>query len=160
SSAQLSTFPSRSDIKMPDTKRIISPGHPVAITTYMAAAFGGLLPVSGLAEAKGMTDAFCSRVVSLGGTLAFVSGLRVATMALLSRYQEPAHRTLRVACIAVAVACLCWGFYEVALVMGNAFNQVLFTQNWVTWPALGFFWRAIEIIRETRRVRREPKVGE
>ena len=145
---------------MPDTKRIISPGHPVAITTYMAAAFGGLLPVSGLAEAKGMTDAFGASAVSLLGTLAFVSGLLVATMALLSRYQEPTRHTLRVECIAVAVACLCWGFYEVTLVMGNGFNQVLFTQNWVTWPALGFFWRAIEIVREIRRVRREPKVGE
>src|SRR5699024_3728832 len=108
---------------MPDTKRIISPGHPVAITTYMAAAFGGLLPVAGRGEANGINDAFGCSVVSLWGTLAFVSGLLVATMALLSRYQEPTHRTLRVECIAVAVACLCWGFYEVTLVMGNGFNQ-------------------------------------
>lgn len=145
---------------MPDTKRIISPGHPVAIATYTAGAFGGLLPVTGLAEAKAMTDAFGPTAVTLWGGVAFATGLLVAAVALLSRYQDPTPRLLRVECVSLAILGACWAFYEVTLVHGNGFDQVLFTQNWVTWPALGFIWRAIEIVREIRRVRRDPSVGD
>lgn len=145
---------------MRDSRRIISPGNEVAITTYIAGAFGGLLPVVGLAEAKSMTDMLGPSLVTLWGGVAFAAGLLVAAVALLSRFQDPTKTLLIVECVTLTILGVCWGFYEYTLVAGNGFNQVLFTQNWVTWPAIGFLWRAFEITRDVRRARRDPKVGD
>lgn len=145
---------------MPNTVRVTSPGHPVAITTYVAGGFGGFLPLMGLADAKAMTALFGSQFVATWGAIAFVAGLIVASVAFLSRFQPVSQGLLRVEYVTLVVLAICWMTYEVTLVAGNGFNQVLFTQNWVTFPAIGFAWRGVEAILEVRRVRRGPRVGD
>lgn len=140
--------------------RLTSPGHLAALALYLAGAFGGLITMLGLAEAKSMTDMVGIDFVQVWGGVTFVAGLLVASVAVIARFDLPSRSRLAIECMALAVLFLCWLWYEITLVYGNGFDKVLFTQNFVTWAFIGYVARAVEIPFEIRRVRVEPKVGE
>lgn len=146
---------------MPDgTVRLTSPGHPAAVFTYLTGAFIGAITITGLAEAKSMTDIAGSDLVLVWASIATAAGLLAAAMGLIGRVEPPSQSRLRIELVSLAVLSLSYLWYEITLVVGNGISSVLITQGLATGIFLGSAARAVEILLEVRRVRIEPKVGE
>lgn len=146
---------------MPDvTVRLTSPGHPAAVFTYLTGAFIGAITITGLAEAKSMTDIAGSDLVLVWASIATAAGLLAAAMGLIGRVEPPSQSRLRIELVSLAVLSLSYLWYEITLVVGNGISSVLITQGLATGIFLGSAARAVEILLEVRRVRIGPKVGE
>lgn len=146
---------------MPDgTVRLTSPGHPAAVFTYLTGAFIGAITITGLAEAKSMTDIAGSDLVLVWASIATAAGLLAAAMGLIGRVEPPSQSRLRIELVSLAVLSLSYLWYEITLVVGNGISSVLITQGLATGIFLGSAARAVEILFEVRRVRIEQKVGE
>ena len=146
---------------MPDgTVRLTSPGHPAAVFTYLTGAFIGAITITGLAEAKSMTDIAGSDLVLVWASIATAAGLLAAAMGLIGRVEPPSQSRLRIELVSLAVLSLSYLWYEITLVVGNGISSVLITQGLATGIFLGAAARAVEILFEVRRVRIGPKVGE
>lgn len=146
---------------MPDgTVRLTSPGHPAAVFTYLTGAFIGAITITGLAEAKSMTDIAGSDLVLVWASIATAAGLLAAAMGLIGRVEPPSQSRLRIELVSLAVLSLSYLWYEITLVVGNGISSVLITQGLATGIFLGSAARAVEILFEVRRVRIGPKVGE
>ena len=146
---------------MPDgTVRLTSPGHPAAVFTYLTGAFIGAITITGLAEAKSMTDIAGSDLVLVWASIATAAGLLAAAMGLIGRVEPPSQSRLRIELVSLAVLSLSYLWYEITLVVGNGISSVLITQGLATGIFLGSAARAVEILFEVRRVRIEQRVGE
>lgn len=145
---------------MTDTIRLTSPGHPTALLVYLGASFVGVATIAGLTTVVSMTEILGSDGVIVWSGITAVAGLIAAAVALIGRIDSPTESRLKVELVSLTILFLSYLWYEITLVIGNGFGNVVVTQVLAHVIFLGCGARAIEVIAEIRRVRREPKLGD
>src|SRR5699024_2050481 len=159
-SAPPSIYRERGDMMPDGTVRLTSPGHPAAVFTYLTGAFIGAITITGLAEAKSMTDIAGSDLVLVWASIATAAGLLAAAMGLIDRGEPPSYSRLRIEFVSSAVLSLSFLGYVITSVVCNALCSLLISYGLATGMFLGAAACAVEILFEVRRVRIGSKVGE
>lgn len=145
---------------MTDPIRLTSSGHPTAIFNYLGASFVGVATIAGLTTVISMTEILGKDGVTVWAGVTSVAGLIAAAIALIGRFDSPTESRLRIEWVSLTILFLSYLWYEITLVIGNGFGNVVVTQVLAHVIFLGCGARAIEIIIEIRRVRRGPKLGD
>lgn len=145
---------------MTEPLRLTSSGHPTAIVVYLGASFIGVATIAGLTTVLSMTEIIGPDGVTVWSGITAVSGLVAAAVALVGRIDPPTESRLRIEWVSLTILFLSYLWYEITLVIGNGFGNVVVTQVLAHVIFLGCGARAVEVIAEIRRVRREPKLGD
>lgn len=124
--------------------------HALAVSIYALQAAQGALYLVGLAEAKTMTVWVGPVVASVWAMVLLVAGCAAVVATRLARESPmPALVAEAWACVALGAAS---AWYEVTLVVGNGWTEVVTTQSYALMVAVGCFCRLYQIRREHKRV--------